>query len=240
MRKFFLIFGALITLGSFLALGYTEFIYSPPIRFEGDLKKVIPEEFEGWKVEDKPLASTEALAEEAEGILDLTQFVNREYTRGSTNIQVYVAYWMPKTKAIRHVQSHTPDVCWVRNGWDLNADESKFSVSCSIENQPLFPAEMRTLTAQGSITQHVAYWHVIGEEIYVNRSQAGQWDRWDPIKTLMKYGLHQQKEQFFVRINSNRPIEEIWDQPLMQEILKDLAELTLAPPEAPVAQKAEA
>jgi len=231
MRKFFLIFGVILAFGSFLALGYTEMFYSPTIRFNGDLKTAIPDKFDGWEVEDRDLAETEAQAEQAAGILDLTQFVNRVYSRGSTNITVYVAYWLPKTKAVRHVQSHTPDVCWVRNGWELNADESKFSVSCQVDGQPLFPAEMRTLTANETITQHTAYWHVVGDEIYINRSEAGQWDRWDPIKTLLKYGLHQQKEQFFVRINSNRPIEEIWDLPLMQEILRDLADITLAPPE---------
>lgn len=242
MRKFFLFIASITAFCSLLALGYTEFFYSPPISFNGQLKNVIPQQWDGWKVEDKPLASTEAQVEIAEGILDLSDFVNREYTRGSLNIHVYVAYWKPKTKAVRHVQSHTPDVCWVRNGWTLEADESQFSVSRSIEGKPLFPAEMRTLTADENYTQHVAYWHVIGDEIYVNRTKAGQWDRWDPIKTLMKYGLHQQKEQFFVRINSNQPIDQIWDLPLMQEILRDLADLTLAPKSAPAtsSQSAEA
>ncbi len=234
MKKFFFVFAMIITLGCLAAVGYSELFYSPTITFTGDLKTIIPTEYPGWKVEERDLDVTEAGIENAQKILKLTQFVHREYTRGSTHINVYIAYWKPKVQAVRHVQSHTPDVCWVRNGMKLIEDESKFSVSCSVNDQALFPAEMRTLTdKEETITRYAAYWHVIGDEIYVNRSEAGQWDRWDPIKTLMKYGLHQQKEQFFIRISSNQPIEEIWNTPLMQEILADLAELALTPPEAP-------
>lgn len=232
MRQFFLIFASLVAFGSFLALGYTAVIYQPAVHMEGELAERLPSQFEGWKVEDQPLAETEAQEEYVEGILNFTQAVYRTYERGDTTIGVYVAYWAPKTMAVRLVQSHTPDICWVRNGWDMHGDESQYAVSCKIEDRPLFPAEMRTLEKNSHI-EHVAYWHVLGDEIYVNRTQAGQWDRWDPIKTLFKFGLHQQKEQFFVRINSNKPIAEIWDLPVMQEILADLAEIALAPPETP-------
>ncbi|GHC04705.1 exosortase-associated EpsI family protein [Cerasicoccus arenae] len=233
MRKIFLIFGAIIATGSFIALAYTAFFYTPPKTMSGELQQRLLSQYDGWEIEDQPLAETEAMEETVEGILNFSQAVYRTYVRGKTQIGVYVAYWEPKMMPVRLVQSHTPDVCWVRSGWTMIEGESEYSVPCRLGEQPLYPAEIRTLE-KNSHTQYVAYWHVLGDEIYVNRSRAGQWDRWDPIKTLFTYGLHQQREQFFVRINSNQPIDEIWDLPIMQEILTDLAELTLTPPQAPV------
>lgn len=232
MRKFLLIFGIIVALASLSALAYTTLFYTPTKTMQGDLKEQLVSEFDGWEIEEQPLAETEAMQETVEGILNFSQAVYRTYQRGGTTIGVYVAYWEPKMMPVRLVQSHTPDVCWVRSGWEIHPEESGFSVNCQLDGQPLFPAEMRTLS-KSNHTEYVAYWHVLGDHIYVNRSKAGQWDRWDPIKTLFVYGLHQQREQFFVRINSNRPIDEIWDTPMMQEILKDLADLTLTPPEAP-------
>ncbi|WP_309396749.1 exosortase-associated EpsI family protein [Cerasicoccus maritimus] len=232
MRKIFFILGVVIITCCILALGYTTLIYSPPKTMTGDLKEQIVSEYDGWKIEDRPLAETEAMEETVEGILNFSQAVYRTYERGSTRISVYVAYWEPKMMPVRLVQSHTPDVCWVRSGWTLIPEESGFSVPCSVEGEELFNAERRTLEKDNH-TEYVAYWHVLGDQLYVNRTKPGQWDRWDPIKTLFTYGLHQQREQFFIRINSNKPIDEIWDLPLMQDILKELAELTLTPPAAP-------
>ncbi|WP_309381793.1 exosortase-associated EpsI family protein [Cerasicoccus frondis] len=232
MRKIFLIIGVLVVLLSAVALAYTSLLYTPAKTMSGDLKEQLVSEFDGWQIEEKPLAETEAMEETVEGILNFSQAVYRTYQRGGTTIGVYVAYWEPKMMPVRLVQSHTPDVCWVRSGWTLKPEESGFSVACAVDEQPIYPAEMRTLEKDHH-TEYVAYWHVLGDHLYVNRTKPGQWDRWDPIKTLFTYGLHQQREQFFVRINSNKPIDEIWDLPVMQEILKDLADLTLTPPAAP-------
>ncbi|MEO0794236.1 MAG: exosortase-associated EpsI family protein [Verrucomicrobiota bacterium] len=226
MRKAFFIIGAIIAVFSCIALGYTAFIYSPPKTMEGVLTEKIVSEFDGWEIEDRPLAESEGLEETVEGILNFSQALNRNYTRGDTTITLYVGYWEPKKMPVRLVQSHTPDVCWVRAGWTMM--DKEYDVRCEIGGQELYPAEMRTLEKQNH-TQHVAYWHVLGDHIHVNRTKAGQWDRFAPFKTLFRYGLHQQREQFFIRINSNRPIKEIWNSPLMQEILSDLAEVALVP-----------
>lgn len=230
MRKFFLIFSGIILLISATALIYTTFFYSPTKTMTGLLEDRIPKEFPGWTVQDQDLASSPEQVERVEAILNFTQAIFRSYERAGTNISVYIAYWEPKTMPVRQVQSHTPDVCWVRSGWTLTGREE--SVPCEVDGINLFPSERRVLQKDGH-TEYVAYWHVLGDHIYVNRTAAGQWDRWDPIKTLLKYGLHQQREQFFVRISSNRPINEIWDLPLMQEIMRDLAQIMLTPPAAP-------
>ncbi|MGE9294955.1 MAG: exosortase-associated EpsI family protein [Puniceicoccales bacterium] len=198
------------------------------------LEDKILAENECWEVEDQPLAATEGMQEHVEGILNFSEFTYRTYRRGDTEISVYVAYWEPRKMPVRQVQSHTPDICWVRNGWNML--DKEYSVEYEVDGQPLFPAEIRSLDNSTGHTEYVAYWHVLGDQIYVNRTKPGQWDRWDPFKTLMKFGLHQQKEQFFVRINSNRPINEIWGLPIMQEIMRDLAELTLIPPADQAAQ----
>lgn len=233
MKKAFLLFGLVIALASGLALAYTAMFYSPAKTMSGQLEDRLPGAFDGWTVTDRELAESEEMQEHVEKILNFSQALFRSYERAGTTISVYVAYWEPKMMPVRQVQSHTPDVCWVRSGWEMV--DQDFSVSCQIDETKLFPYEGRALKKNGH-TEYVAYWHVLGDHIYVNRTKPGQWDRWDPIKTLFKYGLHQQREQFFVRISSNRPIKEIWDLPLMQEILRDLAEISLTPLEAPGSQ----
>jgi len=223
-------FGLTVALLSCGALSYTQFFYAPPRTLDAQLSEKLPVDFEGWTVENRPIAATEGMQEHVEGVLNFSDFVYRVYKRGGTEISVYVAYWEPRKMPVRQVQAHTPDICWVRNGWTIK--EKKFDVDFEVAGQPLFPAEVRALDYNGQ-TQYVAYWHVLGDKIYVNRTRPGEWDRWDPFKTLFRFGLHQQKEQFFVRINSNRPIEEIWDTPIMNEITEDLAALTLTPPNTP-------
>ena len=74
--------------------------------------------------------------------------------------------------------------------------------------------------------RHVYYWHVVGETIYTTQA-VGEWDRWDPVKSLFRFGLNQQTEQFFIRVSSNRPFDQIWGDPGIQEIMGALSDLTL-------------
>mgnify|MGYP002622645320 CR=1 FL=1 len=228
MRKAFVFLSLIVALFLGIALAYQIFLWEPEQRKTVALTEAIPAEMPGWKVQDVPLADSEEMEARVEGILNFSEALFRTYTKPGTELAVYVAYWEPRKMPVRLVQAHTPDICWVRAGWEV--EDSRYSVPLSAMGVPLKPAEYRVMTKDPAL-QYVYYWHVVGDEIYINRS-IGVWDRWDPIKSLFRFGLNQQQEQFFVRVSSNRPVDEIWDDPDVQKIMRDLAELALAKPEA--------
>lgn len=223
MRKFLIIIGFICFGFLASALAYQAFIWKPERKELVELAKAVPAEFDGWEISDHPLADSEEMQDRVSDILNFTDAIFRTYKQGSTEISVYVAYWEPRKMPVRLVQAHTPDICWVRNGWAV--EDSEYSVNLECNAGSLMPAEFRVMTKDPAL-QYVYYWHVIGNEIYVNRI-VGTWDRLDPLKSLFRLGLNQQREQFFVRVASNKPFDEIWDLPIMQEIMADLAELTL-------------
>ncbi|MGE9293099.1 MAG: exosortase C-terminal domain/associated protein EpsI [Puniceicoccales bacterium] len=232
MRKALIIICAVVALFLGGALLYQQVIWAPAQTEDVDLSTAVPSELPGWTIEDHELADSEEMQDRVEEILQFTQALFRSYRKGDTEIAVYIAYWEPRTMPVRMVQAHTPDICWVRNGWEV--EDSEFSVQLDAEGMPLKPAEFRIMTKDPAL-QYVYYWHTVGDRIYVNRI-VGTWDRWDPIKSLFKFGLNQRREQFFIRLSSNHPFEEIWDNPDFQLILKDLAKLAIkedAIPEAP-------
>lgn len=218
---------ALVASTVLFAFGYQLIVFDPKPSFEGSLGEVLPSEFRGWDVVDLDLAQSEEALSRVEGILNFTQAIQRTYRRGTQSFTVYVAYWAPRTMPVRMVQAHTPDICWVRNGWSLHHDASQHAVEWEVDGLPLKPAEYRELSAEGTPVTHVAYWHVVGDTIYTTRSRPGTWDRWDPVKSLFRFGLNQKMEQFFVRISSGRPLEELKDEPVFREVMLSLGGLAI-------------
>ncbi len=214
-----------------------EYFYNPEVTLTEPLDELISPDLPGWTSEDLELADSPEMQERTEQILNFTQALYRKYTQGDREVGVYVAYWKPKKMPVRLVQAHTPDICWVRNGW--NPQDREESVEMAAGETELFPAEYRSYNRQegGNLT-YVYYWHTVGDTLYVNRV-VGTWDRLDPIKTIFKYGLDQMQEQFFVRISSNKPFGDLFQaDPGMRELMEELADLTLAPPPPlePIAQ----
>ncbi|MGE9292390.1 MAG: exosortase-associated EpsI family protein [Puniceicoccales bacterium] len=230
MKKALLFFGALVCAALVGILVRQEYFYHPEITLTEPLADLISDDLPGWDCEELELASSPEMRERTEDILNFEEAIYRRYTQGDRQISVYVAYWKPKQMPVRLVEAHTPDICWVRNGWQrMDAEEG---VDLQAGQEELFPAEYRTYThpKAGSDLTYVYYWHTVGESIYVNRV-VGEWDRLDPIKTIFKYGLNQMQEQFFVRISSNMPFGDVFEaDPGMHMLIQELADLTLAPP----------
>lgn len=227
MRKLLVVVTALVVLSVFGALAYTTFFYHPVERFQDTLEETLISELPGWEVKDLDLAESEEMQERVAQILNYTQAIFRSYRQGDTEVGVYVGYWAPKMMPVRQVQAHTPDICWVRNGWEVA--DSQFAATFQAQGDTLRPAEVRQMEKQGH-TMYVAYWHIIGDRTYVNRI-IGTWDRLDPIKSFFRFGLHQQEEQFFIRVSSNRPLSQIWNDPGFQAIIEPLKEMALSLPQ---------
>jgi hypothetical protein len=182
----------------------------------------------GWRFRDMPLGPSEFLASEAEKVLNFDDVVYREFTHKSTTFEVYVAYWGSGKMPAQLVASHTPDRCWTENGWKCLS--MKFRQPESVGGEALQPAEWRLFeTPQGGGQVYVLYWHLVAGKAYDYGSRFNAIP--DPLqwwKGALQQALLGSPEQYFVRITSNQPIDELWGDEGFAEVIHQLTRLGLA------------
>jgi len=228
MKKFSLYALALILLAAAGLQGYSLFIV-PEVKKEGELEELISIDLPGWTVEDLPLGQTEEVVNAVEGQLRFDDVISRIYQRGNTQVGVYIAYWKPGKMPVRLVGVHTPDTCWVQNGWSCTERES--NVEKQVAGKSLKPAEYGIYETDHHL-QHVLFWHIVGSRIHTYE-QMGMHSLTAAWEDIGRYGLNQRQEQFFIRISSNRPFEEIWHDAGFSQLMKDVASLGLFETEEP-------
>ncbi|MEM7673874.1 MAG: exosortase-associated EpsI family protein, partial [Verrucomicrobiota bacterium] len=158
------------------------------------LAELINPEMPGWTAKDLPLAETEEMIARVDEILDFDDYVSRIYTRGNTQLILYVAYWKPGSAPIKQAHEHTPDVCWVANGWTPTRREHQIDLDRAFATNA-HPAEYRVFKKQGQ-EQSVVFWHVVGDRTYSNqRSGRGLAnDQYSVsgnfLKTLTEFGIN--------------------------------------------------
>jgi len=187
----------------------------------------LPTELEGWEVENKRLGATEAVEDRAEQILDLEDFVYRQYSREGTNefFEVYVAYWSPGRAAINEVSAHTPDRCWTKNGWELLDREHK--VEREVDGKRLLPSEWRQFEIEGN-EQFVCYWHLVGGESYRYGDRTNAFPTpVSYVRDFLQSHLFGTGEQYFIRINSNVPFDQLWEDARFREVVASVSGLGL-------------
>lgn len=226
MKKTFLVLAGLALLTAVGVQALVLLYPTPEPSVTQPLADLISRDLPGWVSKDHPLGNTETLDERSHDLLKLDDFVFREFSRGDDQFFVYVAYWQPGKMPVRQVNSHTPDRCWTWSGWKCT--DMRFSERKPIRDGFLKPFEWRVFEREG-YRNYVIYWHIVGGRVHVYRQGFNE----NPPPTMMlhdlaKYGFNQRREQFFIRINSQRPIERLWNDPGFQRILSELAALCLA------------
>jgi hypothetical protein len=192
------------------------------------LAQSIPENIAGWSGRDVPLGTNEFLSGEVEKVLNYDEVVNREFTRDSVTFGVYVAYWGAGKMPTQLVASHTPDRCWTENGWHCLA--MKFRQPEALDGAALEPAEWRLFEPpSGGAPVYVLYWHLVGGRLY----DYGRRFNAIPSPLLWWKGAVQQVllgsgEQYFIRLTSSEPLENLWSDPGFDEVLRSLRRLGLA------------
>lgn len=194
------------------------------------LSEVVKVTLPGWHTQDMALGPNEFLSSEAEKVLNFDDVVNREFSRGSTHFGVYAAYWSPGKMPVQLVASHTPDRCWTENGFKCVS--MKFRQSIPFEGGRLQPAEWRLFDPPaGGAPVFVLYWHLIGGRTYDYGSRFNAVP--DPLlwwKGAVEQALRGSREQYFIRITSNEPIDELWKEPGFAQVVHALARIGLAEP----------
>lgn len=193
------------------------------IRKEGDLEELVAKHVPGWTVEDLPLGQTEEVVNAVESQLRFDDVISRIYRSGETQVGVYIAYWKPGKMPVRLVGVHTPDTCWVQNGWTCTTRRS--NVEKQVRGADLKPAEYGIYEIDQHL-QHVLFWHIVGSRIHTYE-QMGMHSLTAAWQDIFRYGLNQRQEQFFIRVSSNRPFEEFWHDEGFRQIMSDIADLGL-------------
>ncbi|MBI5425336.1 MAG: exosortase-associated EpsI family protein [Opitutae bacterium] len=198
-------------------------------RAVGHLKGKIPEEIEGWRSREEPLGTTEVVKGQVEAILNFDDYVFRVFTRGTTHLGVYVAYWKRDRMPVSRVASHTPDRCWSENGW--TCESMNFNEVWSTGSAKLQPTQRRVFVSPVNGREDVAFWHLVNGrafdfgERFTLFTHPGKW-----IRDTASYAALGSGEQYFVRLTSNRPFEEFKGDPGWVKLLGALARLGLAEP----------
>lgn len=182
----------------------------------------------GWSGRDEPLGPNEFVLTAVEKNPNYDDVVNRIYRRSGDSFGLYAAYWSPGRMPVQKVASHTPDRCWSENGWTCESLRAGEQVPW--QDGTLKPAYWRLFATPGSASakQYVLYWHLVGGELYdygtgLNRKPNPiQWWR-----ETVHYALKGSADQYFIRLTSDWPFEEIWQDPGFQEVLSALAKLGL-------------
>jgi hypothetical protein len=219
MRKALLIFGGVMLAGLLALVLAAEFSPPRPRGFTGELNQVLPE-VAGWVRRDIPIAASSAAMASAQGILNYSQAKQILYTKGGTQVLVYVAYWEPGKVSVVDAGSHNPDSCWVNNG--CVRTERVYSVPGRVGERELLPYELGQYIVPNGGKQNVAFWHLVNGEPNRYEDQEAGWrngllgrlERLPLVwKDIRAYGLNQKNEQMFVRISSGARIEDLFADP---------------------------
>lgn len=191
----------------------------PEPSFHGELAKVLPPAPEGWTIVVKEIANTPEMKEAVGELLSYDDGVFVDYTNGTNRLSVYIAYWTPGKMSQRLVAGHTPDVCWVGNGWKKESSETVSGLTVN-DGRLLPPAEGRLFTIEGR-PEYVWFWHVVGPD--VKSYAAGFTPPWYvSFIDLWEKGLLQRQEQFFIRLSSAVPLTDAGLSPALDAVLAHL------------------
>jgi len=187
------------------------------------LSELIPNNIPGWKSKEVPIAQTEELRERVVTFLNFDDHISRSYTRGSDHINIYIAYWLPGKTTPRLVGAHTPDTCWVQNGWTRESRDH--NIERKLYDIPLKPLEYGTYKKE-AVSENVLFWHIVGDRTYTY-DQTNLHNIYAVFKDIKTFGLRQKREQFFIRISSNLSLDELWKDPGFEYLMNSIAELGL-------------
>ena len=129
------------------------------------------------------------------------------YNRGDTQVTFYIAFWSSRQATLGSVALHTPDICLPGGGWIPQP------VPPPIGHYPL-PSPRRFAFEMGTYPQHVWFWHYFDGRLM--NPAAGLYP-WQLAPALLRRGISASAPQWVVRVSSNRPLEALLDEALLQE-----------------------
>jgi exosortase len=187
------------------------------------LENLIPGEAgRGWSVETRSDLGLYVDALQTRHLLERSYQKRGEDGR-VVRLTVYVAWWPAGATSVSTVANHTPEACWPGSGWRLAAEgNGRLSLPVG-EGRVAADVEQRVFE-YGGAAERVWFWHLVdGEPLRP----------FDPLRLreqvamFFEHGVRREAEQAFVRISSNRDWSELAAEPLLREVLENLASIGL-------------
>lgn len=224
MKKLLLIFAATALVAGLGLRAYFTFVPPPDPTLEEPLAYIVPDQLTGWSIKDLDMAESPESSARISEFLNFDDALFRVFKKGDTFVGLYIAYWTPGKASYRWAGAHTPDTCWVQNGWTRT--DREYSIPFNNQEVAFEPAEFGIYEKDGS-AQNVYFWHLVGGNAFSYKQQGGH-NIFAALLDIKKYGLNLRDEQFFIRLSSNKTVEELKKIEGFDQILNSLNEVGLA------------
>ena len=224
MKKTILIFGSAILLTALALRAYFAFVPPPAATLHDTLSELVPSTLAGWKIDDMNMAESPGSSARISNFLNFDDALFRVFKKDDTTIGLYIAYWSPGKTSYRWAGMHTPDTCWVQNGWTRTHRE--YSIPFSHGDAQCQPAEFGIYEKNGD-AQQVHFWHLVGGQAFGYKQEGGH-NILGALIDIKHHGLNLRQEQFFIRLSSNAPLEALKKMEGFSKILDSLATIGLA------------
>ncbi len=201
----------------------------------GYLKTQIPDKFMGVTSVEKPLGATEEVNRASEKILNVSDYLHREYTLSSgKKFTLYISYWEPGKEPIQMASTHTPDRCWINNGWVCNNETRRLDDIIELDGceKKLKPARYGEYTSPASElvspqTRYAWYWFLVNGEVYKFSKTNRFLSPYLWIKSTFKYIEQKALEMYFVRVDADFPVDILRTDKEFQQLLTYLGNMIL-------------
>lgn len=222
--KVFILATGFLTFFSVLGLKLF-FVFSPPppVSLTESISEILPTEINGWSYADFDLATSDESSDRIASFLNFDDSLYRVYKKEKIHVGVYIAYWTPGKVSYRWAGAHTPDTCWVVNGWTRL--DREYSIPFQVNEIKLKNAEFGIYKKDRSI-ENVYFWHLVGGEPF-GYAQKEIPNIFGALIDIQKYGLNLRQEQFFIRISSNENLETLQSTEGFDSIISGLSQLSL-------------
>jgi hypothetical protein len=223
MKKLLLIFAGTALLAGLSLRAYFIFVPAPEATLHEMLTDIVPSELNGWTIKDLDMAESPESSARISDFLNFDDALFRVFQKGDVFVGLYIAYWTPGKASYRWAGAHTPDTCWVLNGW--TREEREYSIPFTYNKINLEPVEFGVYSKDGN-SQNVYFWHLVGGEPF-SYNQTGTPNILAALLDVKEYGLNLREEQFFIRLSSNKTLEELRQIDGFEAIVQSLVEIGL-------------
>lgn len=203
--------------------GYFALVPPPEPTLHEPLAEIVPAYLAGWSIRDLDMAESPESSARISDFLNFDDALFRVFEKGDTFVGLYIAYWTPGKASYRWAGAHTPDTCWVLNGWTRTDREYSIPLKCG--QYQFKPAEFGVYEKEGT-AQNVYFWHLVGGNPF-GYSQKGTPNIFGALLDVKKYGLNLREEQFFIRLSSNKTMAELEKMPEFRQVAAALEEIGL-------------
>lgn len=214
-RVIFLGVGALLISG----LGLQLFSLGPVHTnlLKTSLESVLEPAFASARTSSLSVGATEFETDAAERILNYDQVLYKNIETPASRFQLFITYWRAGKIEERLVTGHTPDTCWISNGWTCRLRKRLFEVELPgvfhmkrweygvYESQGVVRAALFVHLADGDYSKYKV----------VGKKSISEW-----LPQALSQGFRTRTEQVFIRIT--------WDSrsapPYADEVFQDIVQ----------------